>query len=157
MKKSGISGQTTQQCHSLWAFKQCLYIGFFDIDEYVNMQQHKSIPEFLASEVSENIGSIALCDRDFYNPDNKPTNSFNFLKIYNCDKIILDKRHKHFVIPKKVQVISVHHILLGKPMHIVNENKAYFNHYLFLNKLTRGKNKTSMKDNSIDVHTKNLF
>ena len=157
MKKSGISGQTTQQCHSLWAFKQCLYIGFFDIDEYVNMQQHKSILDFLRSEPSEDIGSIALCDRDFYNPDNKLTNSFNFLKIYDCSKIILNGRHKHFVIPKNVQALSVHEITLGKPMHIVNENKAYFNHYFFLNKSNRGKNKTSMEDNSIDVHTKNLF
>ena len=153
----GISGQTTQQCHSLWAFKQCLYIGFFDIDEYVNMQQHKSILDFLRSEPSEDIGSIALCDRDFYNPDNKLTNSFNFLKIYDCDKIILNGRHKHFVIPKNVQALSVHEITLGKPMHIVNENKAYFNHYFFLNKSNRGKNKTSMEDNSIDVHTQNLF
>ena len=32
---SGISGQTTQQNHSLWAFKTCKYIGMFDIDEYV--------------------------------------------------------------------------------------------------------------------------
>lgn len=94
MKKSGISGQTTQQCHSLWAFRTSLYIGFFDIDEYVNMQQHKSIPEFLASEVSEDIGSIALCNKDFYNPDNKPTNSFNFLKIYDCNKIILDVKKR---------------------------------------------------------------
>ena len=157
MKKSGISGQTTQQCHSLWAFKQCLYIGFFDIDEYVNMQQHKSILDFLRSEPSEDIGSIALCDRDFYNPLNKPTNSFNFLKIYDCSKIILNGRHKHFVIPKNVQALSVHEITLGKPMHIVNENKAYFNHYFFLNKSKRGKNKASFEDNNIDAHTKDLF
>lgn len=157
MKKSGISGQTTQQCHSLWAFRTSLYIGFFDIDEYVNMQQHKSIPEFLASEVSENIGSIALCNKDFYNPYNKPTNGFNFLKIYDCDSVILDGRHKHFVIPKNVETISVHEITLGMPMYVVDEKKAYFNHYFFLNKSTRGKNKTSIKDNSIDVHTQNLF
>lgn len=157
MEKSGISAQTTQQCHSLWAFKQSAYIGFFDIDEYVNMQQHTSIPEFLRSESSEEIGSIALCDRDFYNPLNKPTDSFNFLKIYNCGKIILDIRHKNFVIPKNVQAISVHEITLGKPMHIVDEKKAYFNHYLFLNKITRGRKKCRFKDNTIDAHTKNLF
>jgi hypothetical protein len=102
-------------------------------------------------------GSIALCDRDFYNPLNKPTNSFNFLKIYNCSKIILNVRHKNFVIPKNVQALSVHEITLGKPMYIVNENKAYFNHYFFLNKSKRGKNKTSVEDNSIGAHTKNLF
>jgi hypothetical protein len=157
MKKSGISGQTTQQCHSLWAFRTSLYIGFFDIDEYVNMQQHKSIPEFLASEPFEDIGSIALCNKFFYNPSNTPTNSFNFLKIYNCNEIILGERHKHFVIPKKVQALSVHEITLGKPMHIINEKKAYFNHYFFLNKSNRGKNKTAMEDNTIDVHTKDLF
>lgn len=157
MKQSGISGQTTQQCHSLWAFRTCSYIGFFDIDEYVNMQQHKNILEFLKSETSENIGSIALCNKDFYNPYNMPTNSFNFLKIYNCGEVLLGERYKNFVIPKNVQALSVHDITLGKPAHVINVQKAYFNHYLFLNKSNRGKNKTSMEDNTIDVHTQNLF
>ena len=157
MNKSGISGQTTQQCHSLWAFKESMYIGFFDIDEYVNMQQHTNILEFLKSEASENIGSIALCDRDFYNPNNKPTNSFNFLKIYNCSEKFIDVKKKNFVIPKNVQAISVHDITLGKPVLVVDAKKAYFNHYLFLNKSDRGKKKSSIQDNSIDAHTKDLF
>ena len=40
-RKSGISGQTTQQNHSIYAFRSSKYIGLFDIDEYVNMQKKK--------------------------------------------------------------------------------------------------------------------
>ena len=160
MKKSGISGQTTQQCHSLWAFRESKYIGFFDIDEYVNMQHHKSIPELLDNEtanVVKDIGSVALCNKDFYNPINKPTDGFNFLKIYNCNNVILDKRHKHFVIPKNVYAFSVHEITLGKPMHIIDVQKVYFNHYFFLNKKNRGTNKTSFEDTTIEYHSKYFF
>ena len=43
---SGISGQTTQQNHSIYAFSQTKYIGLMDIDEYVNMQKEINIHEF---------------------------------------------------------------------------------------------------------------
>ena len=36
---SGISGQTTQQNHSIYAFNKCKFIGLFDIDEYINLQK----------------------------------------------------------------------------------------------------------------------
>jgi RNA-binding protein YhbY len=41
--RSGISGQTTQQNHSLYAFQKCKFIGLFDVDEYVNIQKKINI------------------------------------------------------------------------------------------------------------------
>ena len=46
VKKSGISGQTTQQNHSVWAFKNSKYIGLFDVDEYINIQHETNIEDF---------------------------------------------------------------------------------------------------------------
>jgi hypothetical protein len=43
---SGFSGQTTQQNHSIYAFKNSKYIGLFDIDEYVNIQSTSNIEHF---------------------------------------------------------------------------------------------------------------
>ena len=57
-KKSGISGQTTQQNHSIWAFKNCKYIGMFDIDEYINMQNDTNIHNFFNNLIKkENINT----------------------------------------------------------------------------------------------------
>lgn len=36
---SGISGQSTRENHTIWAFKRCKYIGMFDIDDYVNIHR----------------------------------------------------------------------------------------------------------------------
>ena len=43
---SGISGQTTHQNHSIYAFRNSKYIGLFDIDEYINMQNNTNINNF---------------------------------------------------------------------------------------------------------------
>lgn len=37
LKKTGFSGQTTQQNHSIWTFNNCKFIGLFDVDEYINL------------------------------------------------------------------------------------------------------------------------
>lgn len=34
---SGISSQTTQQTHSIWAFNTSRWIGLLDVDEYINI------------------------------------------------------------------------------------------------------------------------
>jgi hypothetical protein len=75
---SGISGQTTQQNHSIYAFKTSKYIGLFDIDEYVNMQKKNvnNIGMFLEEIIKENnidtetIGSFQLLNKLFYNRHN---------------------------------------------------------------------------------------
>jgi hypothetical protein len=155
---SGISGQTTQQNHSIYAFRDSKYIGLFDIDEYVNIQIMSNIPNFFEQLIiRENIdvnqiGSFRLLNKYFYNPENLPVNNNQFLKIYNCDNILLQEAEKNFVIPKNVITFSVHMITFGKPMYAVNKEFAYFNHYFYLNKSSRGRNKTDLTDSTILRH-----
>lgn len=164
LNRSGISGQTTQQNHSIWAFQNCKYIGLFDIDEYINIQNDtdNNIHSFFTNLIQEQkintneIGSFRLLNKLFHNPHNLPTDNYNFLKIYNCDKITLSGREKNFVIPKNVSTYSVHMITKGKKMYNVSHDRMFFNHYFFLNKLDRGNNKTSYIDNSIYKHTLHL-
>ena len=150
---SGISGQTTQQNHSIYAFSQSKYIGLMDIDEYVNMQEHSNIHIFFYEIIKryelKQIGSFTLRNKFFYNPNNLPTNKF--LTIFNCD-IITKGCEKNFVIPKNVKTFSVHMITDGKPMFLLDEKDIFFNHYVFLNKIDRGKNITDIIDNSILRH-----
>ena len=40
-------------------------------------------------------------------------------------------------------------ILKGLPVYKTNINEIFFNHYRFLNKVKRGRDKTLLKDNSI--------
>jgi hypothetical protein len=54
LPNSGTSGQTTQQTHSLWAFRNCKYIGLLDVDEYVNFKFGKTIDEALNIIIQQN-------------------------------------------------------------------------------------------------------
>ena len=157
---SGISGQSTRENHSIWAFKTSKYIGMFDIDEYVNIQTTDvNIESFFFNLIDTNkinindIGSFSLFNKFFYNPDNLPTDGYNFLKIYKCDKITLSGREKNFVIPKNTSIYCVHKVLRGKRIYKVPHNDLYFNHYFFLNKSNRGKDITELIDRSIIKHT----
>ena len=158
---SGISGQTTQQNHSIHAFRNSKYIGLFDIDEYINMKGVTDINEFLEIIIKkENVninetGSFRLLNKFFYNPYNLPVNDGQFLKIFNCDELKHYGNEKNFVLPKNVNTFSVHMITSGKEMYNVNEKYGYFNHYFFLNKTTRGRNKTNLTDNSLSIYLNN--
>jgi len=83
---SGISGQTTQQNHSIYAFKTAKYIGLMDIDEYVNPQIGKNINDYFNDLIKNNnidinnIGGFELVSRFFINKQNKPVDKYNFLK-----------------------------------------------------------------------------
>jgi len=160
LQTSGISGQTTQQNHSIYAFKNSKYIGLFDIDEYVNMKEFKNIHTFLEQLIKKekidvkNISSFRLLNKFFYNPKNLPTDNTKFLKIFNCDKITQKGHEKNFVIPKNVLTFSVHMVTSGKAMHNINEKYGYFNHYYYLNKSNRGNKITNLTDNTILIHLK---
>ena len=153
-----ISGQTTQQCHSIHTFKNSKYIGLFDVDEYINMQENNNIHNFfeeliIKEKIDVNqIGSFRLFNKFFYNPDNLPIDGAKFLNIFNCDKIKLEGQEKNFVLPKNVNTFRIHLITNGKPMYNVNPKYIYFNHYYFLNKHDRGRTRTNMTDKSILRH-----
>lgn len=157
---SGISGQTTQQNHSIYAFPHAKYIGLFDIDEYINMQSHTNLHKFFEDIIeyyhinTDQIGSFTLRNKFFYNPENEPTENTDFLHIYHSDLITKTGHEKNFVIPKNVKTFSVHMITDGKPMFVIDEQYIFFNHYTFLNKKNRGKNVTNHMDSSILKHLK---
>ena len=155
---SGISGQTTQQNHSIYAFQNSKYIGLYDIDEYVNIQQKIKINDFFDELVlKENIditkiSCFQIFSKFFYNPHNLPTNDTLFLQIYNCSDVHKCGREKCFVIPKNTKVFSVHIVTDGLPMYTVDEKYAFFNHYYYLNKSNRGKDSTNLEDKTILLH-----
>jgi hypothetical protein len=156
LEKTGVSGQTTQQNHSIYAFQKSKYIGLFDVDEYVNPQSSiTNLDELFTKIINDNklninnISAFTLLNKFFYNPNNNSTTGYDFLKIYNCNNISRHGHEKNFVIPKNVKTFSVHMVTKGKRSHRVNHEIIYFNHYHFLNKLDRGRNKTKLIDNSI--------
>ena len=157
---SGISGQTTQQNHCIYAFSQSSYIGLFDIDEYINMQKHTNIYDFFKDVIKKyqlntaTIGSFVLSNKFFYNPKNLPTEDNKFLHIFNCDITTKNTNQKNFVIPKNVKTFSVHTITDGKPSIVLDDHDIFFNHYVYLNKTDRGRNKTDHTDSSILRHLK---
>jgi hypothetical protein len=153
--------QQTQQNHSIHAFNKSKYIGLFDIDEYINLQEpYIEIDNFISDIIRiddvniDTIGGFQLFNKLFFNPNNLPDDNYNFLQIYNCDTVSLYGHAKCFVIPKNVKTFSAHVITKGLPIKYIGENYAYFNHYIFLNKTNRGFNNTPYTDNSITRLTK---
>lgn len=167
--QSGFTAQITQQNHSVYAFKTSKYIGLFDIDEYLNIQQvdkyttcarpvqiNDMFEKLIAEENIDvmTISSFRLLNKFFYNPNNLPTNDSEFINIFNCDSICNCGHEKNFIIPMNVKTVSVHIITSGLPFYTVNDKYVFFNHYYFLNKNWRGTNVTNLTDNSILNHTK---
>jgi hypothetical protein len=153
-KKSGFSAQTTQQNHSIRTFTRSRYIGLFDVDEFLNLQApHKSLLTFLNSQ--PNLGKISgfsFLNRFFYNPDELSTTGVNFFKCFTCDQITRKGREKCIVCPLNVNIFAVHMVVDGKPIVRIYDKDAYFNHYIFLNKPDRGRDRTNLTDNSILRH-----
>ena len=167
--QSGFTAQITQQNHSVYAFKTSKYIGLFDIDEYLNIQQVDKyticarpvqVNDMFAKLIAEEnidvmtISSFRLLNKFFYNPNNLPTNDSEFINIFNCDSICNCGHEKNFIIPMNVKTVSVHIITSGLPFYTVNDKYVFFNHYYFLNKNWRGTNVTNLTDNSILNHIK---
>jgi hypothetical protein len=158
--------QQTHQNHSIWAFKSAKYIGFFDIDEYINPQINEFyIPKILDMYIMKNkinnkdIGGLRLANRFFYNPFNDDERGYNFLSIYHTGLRFIYGRGKSFVIPSNVKCYSVHEITNGQKLIDVDYHLVYFNHYFFLNKFKRGRSFfyfTFKNDKSIQRYVKIL-
>ena len=152
---AGISGQTTQQNHSIYAFQTSDFIGLYDIDEYINLQHTSTLRDLFQELIVEKnldtnqMSCFRFLNKFFYNPDNLPTQDSKFLTISNCDEITTCGREKCFVLPKQVSTFSVHMVTSGKPMYTIDPKNAYFNHYIYLNKTDRGRNRTSLIDDTI--------
>lgn len=157
LEKSGVSGLSTQQCHSLYAFRNSKYIAYFDVDEYINPQTNDyNLHNILNNYLTENnidynsIGGLTLKCKLFFNPYNKSEEDFDFLRIYDCDNFTpFPHRVKNFAIPKNVNTWCVHEMANGKLTINIDEKVMYFNHYFYLNK-NRGKDNKNLIDNTIE-------
>lgn len=148
----GGNMQQTHENHCLYAFRDSSFIGFLDVDEFVNPQgQELYLPRMLAGlhDHPEMTGGFTLLCKIFRNPENLPEDGFEFLRIYNSDEILRSEREKVFVVPRNVQTFSVHMITSGSPSVRVDPNILFFNHYMFLNKEDRAREVTTRKDDSI--------
>ena len=159
--------QETHQNHTIWAFKSAKYIGFFDVDEYINPQINEFyIPKILDMYFMKNklkykdIGGLRFANRFFYNPFNYDDTEYNFLSIYITDFKFIFDRGKSFIMPSNVNCYSVHEISNGEKLIDVDYHVIYFNHYFFLNKSKRGRsifNFTLKRDKSIKRYLKMLL
>lgn len=159
LKKSGISGQTTQQNHSIYAFQTSSYICFTDIDEYINPLQYKNIPEAINSvnvlhQNNSEYFTYILLNKFFYNPFEESCKDFDFLSIGHCDRFCtMGGRFKNIVVPKNTSSICIHVVYpkCGKKYvsYRFSPNLMRFHHYFYLNKKDRGRKKTNNNDLSI--------
>lgn len=152
-----VVGQVTQQNHTLYNFNDSKYIGFFDIDEYLNPQKHSNISDMIddlkQKGYNEDLyGGIKIKNKFFYNPDKLNTQGINFLKIYNCDALTKEGREKNIINPKLCRSIAIHEVTSGKKCFTVNHADCIFNHYYYLNKDYRGNDETNLIDKSISKH-----
>lgn len=156
LPKSGISGQTTQQNHAIYAFRTAKYIGLLDIDEYVNLGSSLRIGDFFDSLplIEHRPGSLRLKCKLFYNPRKRSTAGYDFLKITNCEGNLDVAREKHFVLPRNVRAFSVHEITVGA-RHYDLPDEHYFNHYFYLNKSERGSKRTRYSDKRLALKLAN--
>lgn len=145
--------QPGQINHSLQAFRKCRYIGFIDVDEYVNPQGPEIDLRKIFTDQCTNGGYSILC-RNFQNFYRFPETGYKFLEIYTCDPILEGvppslNGEKIFACPRNVNTIVVHDVSNGlEPTHLPKE-VMYFNHYKFLNKIIRGRGWSPMCDKSI--------
>lgn len=148
-----LYGQASQQTHSLYAFSNSEYIGYIDIDEYINLKQDSDINSFLQSiDSSHTFDCFCFRSRLFHNPDNKSEKPTDFLCIDTCDQILDEARKKSIVKTKLTQSFAVHLPTSHSSKYIIPKASAYINHYFFLNKNYRGKNSTKYLDKTILKH-----
>ena len=146
---SDMYAQPTQLNHSLYAFKNSKYIGFMDIDEYLNPQKnYTNINTLFDDVIKENnvnindISGFRLLCKMFYNIDKKPDNDYEFLKMYNCDNVLSQTYEKNFIIPQNITIFN--HIHIVHNTYTIHTDILYFNHYIFLGK--NDENKNSLED-----------
>ena len=142
------SSQITAHNHCLLAASEAAFVGIFDVDEYVNLRRaHTTLREFLDS-FGGAVGGVAFKNRFMHNANRVETAGNSFLRLTACEAFTLSGREKLFMRPRLVQSMFIHKILAGAPSTPAPTADAYFNHYFFLNKGSRGRDVTELVDES---------
>ena len=149
-----LFGQSSQQTHSLYAFNGSNYIGYIDIDEYINLKKHTTIGALFDELKSQQIATDCICFRSrlFYNPHNKSEGARDFLNIESCGPILDEARKKSIVNPKSISTFAIHLPSCQHHKYILKKHESYLNHYFFLNKDYRGKESCDFVDKTISKH-----
>ena len=150
---SDISGQATANNHALRALSTAAWVGFFDVDEYVNPQCPLPLRALLDT-YGEHVGGVVLLCKTFYNPRGRPVVGNNFLWFGDCAPRVQPVWHaqKMFCHPRNVSAFNIHDCASSAPSAIAMPCDAFFNHYVFLNKPQRGDDETGVQDCSILRH-----
>jgi hypothetical protein len=156
---SGVaSGQVCHINHAIYNLKTSKYVGFFDVDEYLNPQISNynldSIFDRVLSYYNlkyDEIGSFRSLSKFFINNQLQNEDGFEFMKVGNCQDICIQGYEKHFIVPRNIDAFCVHSIIKGKPDVTLPTNIIFHNHYCFLNKPHRGRTGCQIMhiDNSI--------
>lgn len=146
--------QPNQENHSINAFKKCKYIGFLDVDEYVNPQTSETNLHVILGNSCTN-GGYSLEVRNFSNYQGLPEDAYKFMDVYTCDNFIVSndpntRGDKVFINPKNVYAHRIHRITsLGIESTLLPRSLIYVNHYRFLNKHFRNRHYVPCVDDSI--------
>ena len=131
--ESGISGQTTQQNHSIWRFSSVNFLALTDLDEYI-------VPDaidLLDPRVLRNHCGLSLeCYRFGCNRGVRYTEQDFIYRLtrrqseIGADGAIVRRDTKCLVNPQQVDMFSVHKVLRStKPVKLVEPREARINHY----------------------------
>lgn len=136
-RRSGISGQTTRENHSIWTFREASFMFMIDVDEYfvpqITVSPDFDFRHFCNAWFHNKWGGYRIRQLAFGNPHKK--DETNFFDIFDCEKNVEKRRQrKNIIIPRNVQMHAVHKMLLGKPIRLISEKIMHMNHYKFLNK-----------------------
>jgi hypothetical protein len=156
-KNSSTNGQIAAQNHCLYLFNNVNYIGFFDVDEYINIENYEngnSIVDVLDNEVPSTSSGVTLCCKFFQNKDEINEDKYNFLKAidYNYRKNEINYSSKNICKPQHVKIIRNHDYESKNKAarhYLYHFDKLYFNHYYFLNKTNRGHEHCEYTDDSL--------
>ena len=157
LPKSGISGQTTQQNHSIYRLgKVCKWLALIDVDEFIVPIKHNKIVDMLKPFETMNICAVSLECVWFGCNGMKQIDENNYLHQMTKRKTTSEgpyKRQKCIVIPSKIDVFSVHMVVSSKaPTHYVNPwEVAHFNHYIMLSHSAQRKCDHQIYDNVSDT------
>jgi hypothetical protein len=142
--RSGISGQTTQQTHSIWVWKTARWIGLLDVDEYLvpkGAETHiPALMDKIAGASYAQIGGIQILSRIFDPPTDADyrVGGSVFFTADRCTDVIVNEREKVFVNPANAKIFSNHTITLGlKQKRACPLSHVLFHHYWFLGGLPR--------------------
>lgn len=143
MRESGISGQTTQQNHSLYTNRDAGWIGLIDVDEFLVPKRNDSLKEFLQpfAKVRPEVGALSIQSAWFgcNNGVGYTQSDFPFkLNRRSVEYEGENARQKVLAVPGNIRMFSVHKVVDGLKTIHVDPELISINHYYVFSSRKRG-------------------